>query len=121
MQGAKIILADEPIASLDPESARKVMDMLARMNRDHKLTVVVSLHQVDVAMRYCVRTVALHQGRVVYDGPSSALTPDLLRRLYGVQASELLDETSDASVGVADPAPAEAEAPFLTSMSLSFT
>ncbi|VVD91423.1 phosphonate ABC transporter ATP-binding protein [Pandoraea fibrosis] len=124
VQGAKIILADEPIASLDPESARKVMDMLARMNRDHKLTVVVSLHQVDVAMRYCVRTVALHQGRVVYDGPSAALTPDLLRRLYGVQASELLNEASDASesaAGTAGEKPADAEAPFLTSMSLSLT
>ncbi|MDN4575733.1 phosphonate ABC transporter ATP-binding protein [Pandoraea cepalis] len=133
VQGAKIILADEPIASLDPESARKVMDMLARMNRDHKLTVVVSLHQVDVAMRYCVRTVALHQGRVVYDGPSAALTPDLLRRLYGVQASELLNDhvdhvedaddsdAADASPRAAGTAPANAQAPFLTSMSLSLT
>lgn len=121
VQGAKIILADEPIASLDPESARKVMDMLSRMNRDHKLTVVVSLHQVDVAMRYCPRTIALHQGRVVYDGPSAALTPDLLRRLYGVQASELLNEEADAKAGVADGKPAEAEAPFLTTMSLSLS
>ena len=63
------------------------MEMLARMNRNHKLTVVVSLHHGDVAMRYCARTIALHQGR----GPSSALTPDL-HRLYGVQASELLSE-----------------------------
>ncbi len=79
VQGAKVVLADEPIASLDPESSRKVMEILARINRDDRCTVVVSLHQVDVAMKYCPRVIALHQGQVVYDGPSAALTPQLLR------------------------------------------
>ena len=90
VQGAKVILADEPIASLDPESSRKVMDILARVNREDRCTVVVSLHQVNVAMKYCARTVALHQGRVVYDGPSAALTPTLLRELYGADADDIL-------------------------------
>lgn len=90
VQGAKVLLADEPIASLDPESSRKVMDILARVNREDKCTVVVSLHQVNVAMKYCARTVALHQGHVVYDGPSAALTPALLRELYGAEADEIL-------------------------------
>ena len=90
VQGAKVILADEPIASLDPESSRKVMDILARVNREDKCTVVVSLHQVNVAMKYCPRTVALHHGRVVYDGASSALTPTLLRELYGADADDIL-------------------------------
>jgi phosphonate transport system ATP-binding protein len=90
VQGARLVLADEPIASLDPESTRKVMDILARINREDQCTVVVSLHQVDIAMKYCPRVVALHQGQVVYDGPSSALTPTLLRELYGVQVEELL-------------------------------
>jgi phosphonate transport system ATP-binding protein len=90
IQRAKIILADEPIASLDPESARKVMDVLKRLNREHGLTVLVSLHQVDFAMKYCARTIALHRGQVVYDGPSSALTPDLLRQLSGAEAAALL-------------------------------
>jgi phosphonate transport system ATP-binding protein len=90
VQGAKVILADEPIASLDPESSRKVMDILSRVNREDKCTVVVSLHQVNVAMKYCARTVALHQGRVVYDGPSVALTPTLLRELYGAEADDIL-------------------------------
>ena len=90
VQGAKVVLADEPIASLDPESSRKVMDILARINREDGNTVIVSLHQVDVAIKYCPRVVALHQGRVVYDGPSAALTPTLLRELYGVQADEIL-------------------------------
>ncbi|MBB6560767.1 phosphonate transport system ATP-binding protein [Acidovorax soli] len=90
VQGAKVVLADEPIASLDPESSRKVMDILARINREDGSTVIVSLHQVDVAIKYCPRVVALHQGRVVYDGPSADLTPALLRELYGVQADEIL-------------------------------
>jgi phosphonate transport system ATP-binding protein len=90
VQGAKVILADEPIASLDPESSRRVMDILAKVNREDGCTVVVSLHQVNVAMRYCARTVALHHGRVVYDGPSTALTPKLLRELYGAEADEIL-------------------------------
>jgi phosphonate transport system ATP-binding protein len=90
VQGAKVILADEPIASLDPESSRKVMDILARVNREDQCTVVVSLHQVNVAMKYCPRTVALHHGRVVYDGPSVALTPALLRELYGAEADDIL-------------------------------
>jgi phosphonate transport system ATP-binding protein len=94
VQGAKVVLADEPIASLDPESSRKVMEILARINREDGSTVVVSLHQVDMAMRYCPRVVALHQGRVVYDGPSRDLTPGLLRRLYGMQADEILNGSS---------------------------
>lgn len=90
VQGAKVVLADEPIASLDPESSRKVMEILARINREDRCTVIVSLHQVDVAMKYCPRVIALKQGEVVYDGPSAALTAPLLRELYGVQADELL-------------------------------
>jgi phosphonate transport system ATP-binding protein len=65
VQGAKVILADEPIASLDPESSRKVMDILQRVNQEDGCTVVVSLHQVNVAIKYCPRTIALNQGRVV--------------------------------------------------------
>jgi phosphonate transport system ATP-binding protein len=90
VQGARVVLADEPIASLDPESSRKVMDILAKLNREDQCTVVVSLHQVNVAIKYCPRTVALHQGKVVYDGPSTALTPQVLRELYGADADEIL-------------------------------
>lgn len=90
VQGARVILADEPIASLDPESSRRVMDILSRVNREDGCTVVVSLHQVNVALKYCARTVALHKGRVVYDGPSASLTPALLRELYGAEADEIL-------------------------------
>ncbi len=89
VQKARIILADEPIASLDPEASRRVMEILARINAEDGTTVVVSLHQVDFATRYCSRAIALKNGTVVYDGPSAALTPDLLRNLYGTQAEEL--------------------------------
>jgi phosphonate transport system ATP-binding protein len=92
VQRARIILADEPIASLDPESSRRVMEMLRTLNVEHQLTVLVSLHQVDMAMQYCPRTVAMRRGKVVYDGPSGALTPALLKQLYGDDARELLDD-----------------------------
>lgn len=90
VQKARVVLADEPIASLDPEASRKVMDILATINREDRCTVLVSLHQVNVALRYCARTVALREGRVVYDGPSAKLTPALLRDLYGAEADEIL-------------------------------
>jgi phosphonate transport system ATP-binding protein len=90
VQGAQIILADEPIASLDPESSRRVMELLAQVNREFGVTVIVSLHQVDYAFAYCPRTVALRAGEVVHDGPTQELTPQRLRDLYGTQTDELL-------------------------------
>ena len=102
VQNARVILADEPIASLDPESARRVMELLAQINRARRVAVVVSLHQVDVAMRYCPRVVALRHGKVVYDGPSAALTPAMLRELYVTEADELLPD--GAGLEVAAPA-----------------
>jgi phosphonate transport system ATP-binding protein len=90
VQRAKVVLADEPIASLDPESSRRVMEILATINREDRCTVVVSLHQVNVAIKYCPRTIALRRGQVVYDGPSIRLTPALLRDLYGAEADEIL-------------------------------
>lgn len=98
VQGARLVLADEPIASLDPESSRRVMDILSRINREDRCTVVVSLHQVNVALKYCPRTVALKAGRVVYDGPSERLTPALLRELYGAEADEILSLPDHISI-----------------------
>jgi phosphonate transport system ATP-binding protein len=108
VQGAQIVLADEPIASLDPESSRKVMEILARINREDRCTVVISLHQVNVALKYCPRTVALRAGRVVYDGPSAQLTPALLRELYGAEADEILALPDHISALGERPAPAPA-------------
>jgi phosphonate transport system ATP-binding protein len=103
VQHARLILADEPIASLDPESARNVMEILARINREQGITVLVSLHQVQFARRYCPRTVALRLGEVVYDGPSADLTPQLLRQLYGTAVDEMLDGTEELSAVTDDP------------------
>jgi phosphonate transport system ATP-binding protein len=89
VQGAELLVADEPIASLDPGSARRVMDILANMNRCDGITVLVSLHQVEYALSYCPRTIALKAGKIVYDGPSEKLTPALLCGIYGAEASEL--------------------------------
>lgn len=104
VQGAKVVLADEPIASLDPESSRKVMEILSRINKEDQCTVIVSLHQVDMALKYCPRVIALHQGRVVFDGASSLLTPPMLRELYGVHADEILADSQR-------PVPAPAHVP----------
>ncbi len=90
VQGARVVLADEPIASLDPESSRRVMETLAELNQQDGITVLVSLHQVDVAMRYCGRVVALRAGRVVFDGTAATLTPALLADIYGGEVVPLL-------------------------------
>jgi phosphonate transport system ATP-binding protein len=89
VQQAKVILADEPVASLDPASSRNVMELLAALNREIGVTVVVSLHQVEHAFAFCPRTVALAAGEVVYDGPTAALTAERLRELYGTKSDEL--------------------------------
>lgn len=103
VQQAEILLADEPIASLDPESARRVMDALARINREDAITVVVSLHQVAYAKKYCSRTVALRDGKIVYDGPSEALSHDFLRELYGADSEELIMDETLGGASVREP------------------
>jgi phosphonate transport system ATP-binding protein len=111
VQGASIILADEPIASLDPSSARRVMDILTAINSEDRTTVVVSLHQVDVALAYCPRTIALSGGRIAYDGPSRELTPALLQRIYGAEVDEMLEPSphsfGDTGAGRVVAAPAK--------------
>ncbi len=89
VQRARVLLADEPIASLDPESSRNVMETLRDLNRKDGLTVLVTLHQVDYALSFCPRTIALKHGRIVYDGPSAELTPAFLKRLYGTECDPL--------------------------------
>lgn len=90
MQGAKIILADEPIASLDPQSAAKVMELLTALNQEQGITVLVSLHQVQVVQRYCPRSVALRQGVVCFDGRTVELDEARLASIYGSAAEELV-------------------------------
>jgi phosphonate transport system ATP-binding protein len=90
LQGARILLADEPVSSLDPESARRVMDLLHHLNRTQGMTLVVSLHNVTMARKYCDRIIALRAGQLVFDGPPMALDDLRLRNLYGANTDELL-------------------------------
>lgn len=90
MQGAEIILADEPIASLDPESARKVMELLVHLNRDSDITVITCLHQVQMVQRYFGRAIALHSGEIKFDGRTTDLTENTLSQIYGAAADELV-------------------------------
>jgi phosphonate transport system ATP-binding protein len=91
VQGAEIVLADEPVASLDPVSARRVMESLQDLNRNDGLTVVVTLHHVDYALKYCRRVVALKSGKVVYDGPAAGLDRKLLIDIYGPEIEDAID------------------------------
>ena len=92
VQKAEAILADEPVASLDPVSARRVMELLRDLNHKEGLAVVVSLHQVDYAMRYCPRVIALQGGKVVYDGPNTGLDRDKLIEIYGPEIQDVFWE-----------------------------
>lgn len=99
VQKARVILADEPIASLDPGSAKRVMEILSRINREDGITILVSLHQVEYARRYCERTVAMRDGEIAFDGPSRELNLDLLREIYGEASEELiLPDAADGEI-----------------------
>lgn len=87
-QGAGILFADEPIASLDPVSARRAMELLQQLNEADGKTVLVTLHQVDYALKYCRRIVALKEGRIAYDGPSAGLDRQALSDIYGAEIEE---------------------------------
>jgi len=90
VQEPAIILADEPVASLDPRNTGLVMDALAEINRRYGITVLVNLHSLDLARRYCSRLVGLAAGTLVFDGPPEALTDAVARRLYGLEAAEVV-------------------------------
>ena len=81
-QKPEIILADEPISSLDPVSARRVMETLKHANEKYGITVVSNLHQLNYAKEYCNRVIGINQGRIVYDGPPQELSPSIIDRIY---------------------------------------
>lgn len=85
MQRPQIILADEPIASLDPKNTQMVMDTLKRINEDMGITVICNLHDLDIARNYCDRLVGMSEGRVVFDDVPEQLTEDLVQTLYGIE------------------------------------
>jgi phosphonate transport system ATP-binding protein len=103
LQEPKLILADEPIASLDPRNAKTVMDALRQVNREDGITVLTNLHHLDTARQYCDRIVAMQAGRVMFDGTPAALTGARVREIYGVSEDEFDDQ---AEVAVSPKMPA---------------
>lgn len=96
IKGAKILLADEPVASLDPESSRKVMETMVELSKKLNLTFITSLHQIQIAKKYCERTIALDQGVIVFDGLTKDLNASILANLYGSSMNDLvMDDFED--------------------------
>lgn len=83
MQNPEIILADEPIASLDPANAETVMEALQRINEERRMTVLVNLHTLDVARRFCPRIIAMAHGEIIFDGTPEALNAGVVDQIYG--------------------------------------
>jgi phosphonate transport system ATP-binding protein len=81
-QEPKVILADEPTASLDPKLTESIMGILQRISVERQLTLVVSQHMLETALTYGTRIVGLRQGRVTFDGPPGAITPDIVEDIY---------------------------------------
>lgn len=90
MQDPKLLLCDEPIASLDPSSAKVIMDILRDMAVKRNLACIVNLHQVDVALKYSTRIIGLSKGRIIFDGPPEKLTTEIIERIYGTSRSNLM-------------------------------
>ena len=87
-QNPQIILADEPVASLDPVTARQVMDDFQRINRDMNITVIINIHHVELALQYASRVVGIREGRIVYDGPASKVDQEILDSIYQGEREE---------------------------------
>jgi phosphonate transport system ATP-binding protein len=99
MQNPAMLLADEPISSLDPSNAKLVMDALAELNRRDGITVICNLHTLDAARVYCRRVIGMAAGRIMFDGPPEALTEPALRAIYGDQDGAI--DERQTSVGLA--------------------
>jgi phosphonate transport system ATP-binding protein len=95
VQKPKIMLADEPIASLDPANATRVMDALRKINREDGITILVNLHTLDTARNYCERIIAMREGQVRFDGTPHQLTQERVHEIYGIAG---LDEDIDEAV-----------------------
>lgn len=106
-QEPSIMLADEPVASLDPPTAHSVMADLLRINQDAGLTVLVNLHLMDLARRYTTRMIGLHSGKLVYDGPAAEASDGDFERIYG-RAIIVGDRIADQYSGAEDSSAVEA-------------
>ena len=82
MQKPKILLADEPISSLDPKNSKRVMDDMLKINREDGITIICNLHSLEIAKKYCDRLIGLSDGEVVFDGKPNELTVNISKKLY---------------------------------------
>jgi len=82
MQKPKILLADEPISSLDPKNSKRVMDDMLKINREDGITIICNLHSLEIAKKYCDRLIGLSEGEVVFDGKPNELTASISKKLY---------------------------------------
>ena len=96
LQQPRLMLADEPIASLDPRNAKTVMDALRQVNREDGITVLTNLHHLNTARQYCDRIVAMQAGRVMFDGTPSELTSARVQEIYGVTEDEFEEQAQEA-------------------------
>lgn len=94
-QNPSIILADEPVASLDPIIADVVMSDFARINKELNITILLNIHHVDLALKYATRVLGVRAGEIVYDGPTSEVTQDILNMVYNGQAIPTTDDFSE--------------------------
>ena len=108
VQQPDIVLADEPIASLDPRNTRIVMDALLRINKHFGITVLCNLHSLDLARGYCDRLIGMASGRVVFDGSPAELTDAIARELYDLEADEVLGGEHGVPQGAVVPGFADA-------------
>lgn len=92
MQQPKLILCDEPIASLDPKSSKIIMDHLKKINETKKITCIVNLHQVDVALNYSQRVIGVAGGKIVYDGPANKLDKETIHLIYQSSEKDLITD-----------------------------
>lgn len=98
VQNPKMILCDEPIASLDPGSSKTIMDHLRNISSQMGITVLVNLHQVNVAMNYSDRIVGVNRGKVVFDGSPDQLTTEKIEEIYGSEAKDLMVDLGERYV-----------------------
>ncbi|WP_299861857.1 phosphonate ABC transporter ATP-binding protein [uncultured Hoeflea sp.] len=105
MQSPSMILADEPIASLDPLNAQIVMDALKDINRREGITVLTNLHTLDTARAYCERVIGMAAGKVVFDGPPDELTSETVRMIYGASDDGAEISESITSTSISTPRP----------------
>lgn len=96
MQEPKLILCDEPIASLDPKASKTIMDHLSQINQKQKITCIVNLHQVEVAMKYSQRILGVSSGKIVFDGTPEELTKKKIHEIYQSSDSDLIMDSQGA-------------------------